>query len=98
VAVGDFDADGTLDVVTANHDNGTVSVLPGKGKGTFRAASSYHVGTGPLSVAVGDVNNDGVGDIVTANNGDGTISVLPGKGDGTFQSAPSYPSGRSPTP
>jgi len=41
VAVGDFNNDKTLDIVTANDSNGTVSVLLGNGSGTFQPALNY---------------------------------------------------------
>src|SRR4051812_15664211 len=34
-AIGEFTGDGRRDIVTANSDGGTVSVLPGHGDGTF---------------------------------------------------------------
>jgi hypothetical protein len=85
LAAGDFNGDGNLDIVSANRGNNTVSVLLGKGDGTFQSAVTYVVGgRGPQSVAVGDFNHDGKLDIVVANVDDYTISVLLGKGDGTF--------------
>jgi hypothetical protein len=87
VAVGDFTGTGIPDLVVANHDSGTVSVLLGKGDGTFGPAKNFAVGGTPVSVAVGDFNNDGKLDIVTANDKNSTVSVLLGKGDGTFQPA-----------
>ena len=84
MAVGDFNHDGILDLVTANNGDNTVSVLLGSGDGTFLPAATYTVGSDPVSVAVGDFNHDGNLDIVTANAGDSTVSVLLGRGDGTF--------------
>jgi ATP:corrinoid adenosyltransferase len=96
VAVGDFNHDGNLDIVTANFDDGTVSVLLGNGKGAFTAAtgSPYPVGGGPRGVAVGDFNHDGNLDIVTAN-GDGTVSVWLGNGKGTFTTKRTFTVGTS---
>jgi hypothetical protein len=92
-AVGDFNRDGILDLVVANHDSNNVSVLFGKGDGTFAAAVNYAAGIGPSAVAVADVNSDGVLDLMVANMTSRSVSVLLGNGDGTFQAAIDYPAG-----
>jgi hypothetical protein len=89
VAVGDFDGDDVLDVVTANRDSDNVSMLRGRGDGTFEAAAHFVAGTGPQAVAVGDFDGDDVLDVVTANAFSHDISMLRGQGDGTF--APAVP-------
>jgi hypothetical protein len=83
VAVGDFNGDHKLDVVT-----GSGSVLLGNGDGTFRIGPNY---TGGLSVylAAADLNGDGKLDLITANY-NGNINVLLGNGDGTFRAGPAY--------
>jgi hypothetical protein len=102
VAVGDFNGDGILDLAVANYTaygNGTVSVLLGKGDGSFLPAVNYTVGAYPISVAVGDFNGDGFLDLAVANqgiNGAGSVSVLLGKGDGTFLPAVNYAAGSYP--
>jgi hypothetical protein len=101
VAVGDFNGDGKADLAAANEFNNTVSVLLGKGDGTFAAAPSSPITglTNPASVAVGDFNHDGKLDLAVAlsaspgpNGGsNGAVEVLLGNGDGTFQTAPNSP-------
>lgn len=66
--VGDFNADGNLDIATAKHSDSAVAVLLGDGTGGFGTAVSYPVDSGPLSVAVGDFNGDDNLDLATANN------------------------------
>jgi hypothetical protein len=84
VAVGDFDRNGALDLVTANNSSGTLSLLLGNGNGTFRPHIDLAVGAAPRAVAVGDFNGDGLPDVVAAQQLSNTVSVLLGHGNGTF--------------
>jgi hypothetical protein len=86
MAVGDFNGDGKLDLVTANVFSNNVSVLLGNGDGTFETAQNYNVGH-VGSLAVGDFNGDGRLDLAMTNGGSNSVSVLLGNGDGTFQTA-----------
>ena len=85
IAIGDFNADGKLDLAVTNGNSNTVSVLIGNGNGTFQPQVTYAVGISPNSVAVGDLNEDGKLDLVITNSGSNTLSILSGNGDGTFQ-------------
>jgi hypothetical protein len=100
VAAGDLNGDGRLDLAVANvgslrnnYTNGSVSILLGRGDGTFENAVNYNAGTAPSSVAVGDFNGDGKPDLAVATE---AASVLIGNGDGTFQAAASFAAGSSP--
>jgi hypothetical protein len=96
LAVGDFNNDGNMDLVTADANLNAVSVLLGNGDGTFTVQSPVFVGPNPQSVAVGDFNGDGSLDIVTGNYNNFTANVLLGNGDGTFQNAVTYAAGFAP--
>jgi hypothetical protein len=93
-ASGDLNGDGRLDVVAANFGSDTVSVLLGKGDGTFAAKVDYATGSHPNSLAVGDLDGDGKLDLVVASAYDDTVGVLLGKGDGTFAAKMNYDAGR----
>src|SRR5262245_48707658 len=96
VVTADVNHDGKLDLLTADPSANAVSVMLGKGNGTFGAAHNYAVGAAPYSLAVGDLNNDGKPDIVTADAGDSSISVLLGNGKGGFGPALNYSVGTMP--
>jgi len=82
VAVGDFNGDGRPDLVVANDQSNTVSVLlntmsAGATAPSFAPQITFTVGAYPFSVAVGDFNGDGRPDLAVANStGAGTASVL----------------------
>jgi hypothetical protein len=41
VRMADFDGDGIVDLVTANNDSGNISILRGRGDGTFGKPSNF---------------------------------------------------------
>ena len=111
LAVADVNGDGKPDLVVTNDchpdscSTSSVSVLLGKGDGTFQAPAIYDSGGfGAMSVVVADVNGDGKPDLVVANDSlfssyycgptcaRGQAAVLLGNGDGTFQGAVTYDS------
>jgi hypothetical protein len=106
IAVGDFNSDGNPDLVVTNYCvlpatstfcgngasyYGTVSVLLGKGDGTFGAAVSYPAGVAPFAITAAALSSGGNLDLLVTDNSQGSLLVLLGKGDGTFQSPVSYP-------
>jgi len=96
VTLGDVNGDGKLDMITANYNSASVSVLLGNGNGTFKGQQTFATGTQPFSVTLGDVNGDGTLDIVTANKGSNNASVLLGNGDGAFKAQTTFATGTSP--
>jgi hypothetical protein len=76
VAIGDLDADGDLDLVTADRDSNATSVLLNNGDGTFAAKVDYATGAAPYSVAIGDLDSDDDLDLAVANYISNNVSVL----------------------
>jgi uncharacterized protein (TIGR03437 family) len=97
IFTGDMNGDGKLDIVFQGERYGVLSVLLGKGDGTFQPALTTNIGR-PWwieGILVADFNGDGKLDVAaveaatvatcpTTNTGD--IVVWLGNGDGTFRS------------
>jgi len=85
VAVGDFDHDGRLDLVTANgFPTNTISVLAGIGNGAFGAPSTATSAPSPVDVATGDLDRDGKLDLVVASGTATQVTVHAGNGTTIF--------------
>jgi Calx-beta domain/FG-GAP-like repeat len=100
--IGDFNGDGVPDLVSVDPLKNTITVLLGKGDGTFGTPVSYPAGTGADAVAIASLTNNHKQDLVVADFGttgvanSGGVSVLRGNGDGTFQSAVFAPTNSQP--
>ncbi len=89
VGVADLNADGNLDLLTANLFDNCASILLGDGKGDF-SQSTISVGAGPRTLAIADFNGDAKPDFVTGNMNESTLSIVSGTGSGTFNSPIPY--------
>jgi len=82
IGIGDFDRNGWLDIVTANHGNNTVSIFTNKGVFNSLAGSNFNTGftltTGlnPITLDVADLDGDNKMDIAVGNYGSKTVSVF----------------------
>ena len=85
LAFGDFDADGLLDVVSADSSGTGLTVLFGNGAARLRSLESITTPIGVSHLIAGDFDGDGVQDVVV--NGYLTVGtlLLGGNGDGTFR-------------
>ncbi|WP_225413721.1 FG-GAP-like repeat-containing protein [Stigmatella hybrida] len=83
VASGDFNADGRVDLVTANLGSGSVSLLLANGSGGYDI-STLSSGSSTRAVATADFDLDGHLDIAAVNTGANNVRVFFGNGDGTF--------------
>src|SRR5580692_1160992 len=92
VATGDFNGDGKPDLAVAAGPG--LTILLGKGDGSFQSGASYSIANFTLAIAVGDFNGDSKLDLAVTSSG--TVSVLFGNGDGTFQTPVSYGTGVDP--
>ncbi len=64
IVAGDFTGDKVPDIVVCNRRGGTISVIPGRGDGTFIYPHfNYVVGSQPRSITGADFNLDGMMDI-----------------------------------
>jgi len=76
VTVGDWNADGYLDIAVTNSGSNNVGVLSNDGSGRFGAQATYATDAGPLSVATSDFDGDGYPDLAVANGEYATVSLL----------------------
>jgi type II secretory pathway component GspD/PulD (secretin) len=92
----DFNADGSQDLAVTNLSDNTVSILLGRGNGTFATQRTLATGTGPAGITTADFNNDGHADLAVSNRTAGTASILLGNGDGTFLAHNDFTTGAGP--
>jgi hypothetical protein len=81
--IADLNADRRPDVVTANSDGKSVSVLLDRANGTFAAKRDYRVGGEAMSAIVAELNGDAKPDLVV-RRASSSFSVLLNRGDGSF--------------
>src|SRR5215469_7949728 len=93
VVTADFNGDSKADLaIIGTNGNGEVSILLGKGDGTFITLPSFPASNGSIGISeaavVGDFNNDQKLDLVVAVGT--SLNVFLGQGDGTFVLNGSY--------
>ncbi|MCA9686748.1 MAG: VCBS repeat-containing protein, partial [Myxococcales bacterium] len=75
--VADVDGDGRPDLLSANFDEGTISLVLNLGDRSFAPAQAFAAGPKPNAVVAADVSGDGLPDLVSADSGSDTITIHP---------------------
>src|SRR5271165_3413918 len=70
VEIADLNGDKIKDLVIANGEDSSVTILLGTGKGNFKEAkgSPFPPGYMPNDIAIADLNKDGIPDLAFANH------------------------------
>jgi hypothetical protein len=80
----DLNGDSKTDLVVVNSADNSLTILLGKGDGTFTASTLTSSGVSPVQAACADFNGDGKADLAVVNENSQSVSILIGNGDGTF--------------
>jgi hypothetical protein len=91
--VGDWDRNGTGDVVVRSSDRDSLVLYPGLGNGRFGRGRSLGAGWKPVSAlaAVGDVTGDGYPDLL-GKTATGPMTIFPGAGTNGYRAPVLAPS------
>ncbi|GAB3847436.1 hypothetical protein GCM10028822_08850 [Hymenobacter terrigena] len=84
LAAGDLDADGDLDLVTANLLDASACAYLNDGTGHFTFFEYRPVGLRPSNVALGDVDGDGDLDVLASSTTANTVTLLLNSGGANF--------------
>jgi uncharacterized repeat protein (TIGR01451 family) len=102
VVVADFNGDGQADLAYTDYNSSTLTVMLGRGDGTFQTLASQQFGPGNVSgdvsgLMTADFDGDGIPDLIAnvplASGSGYGFAVFFGNGDGTFRRSATYPVG-----
>jgi Flp pilus assembly secretin CpaC len=100
VTVADFNNDGIPDLAILNQVTTNVTLLQGKGNGTFSefTGSPLTVGKFPVAIASGTMSGSTGPGLAVVNQQDNSLSVFLGSGNGAFVAATQSPLATNTTP
>jgi hypothetical protein len=87
MVIADFNGDGIPDIAVLNYQSNDISLLLGRGDGTFALQRRINAPARPFAIAAGDLTGNGIMDLVVVGSGAGPAQqgwVLLGRGDATF--------------
>jgi hypothetical protein len=96
VAAADVNGDGKPDLISANVNDSTLTILTNNGSGGFVSNATLTVGSRPAFVIAGDVNGDGKLDLISADSSSNALTVWINNGSGGFSSSLTLPVGTGP--
>ena len=108
VAIGDFNRDHTLDLAVCNFGDpttsqaGNVSLLLGKGDGSFATAVNFIAVNNCTGIVAGDFDGDSKSDLLVLRTGDasagdaGDATIFLSNGDATFRKGQTLVPGQNP--
>jgi hypothetical protein len=97
LAAADLNGDGKTDVVVTDGTASVVSVLTGRGDGSFERATTIDGVSIPIALAVADLNGDAHPDIAVLSRGTNKVTVLIGDGRGVFKPYGQFATGFQPS-
>jgi hypothetical protein len=90
VALTNFDGHGLIALISANYNDGTLTVLTNNGRGGFGSNTTYTVAAHPFCLATADVNQDGKPDLICSFPDTSLLLVLTNNGHGMLGSNAVY--------
>lgn len=96
LAVADLNRDGRGDLIVANSESDSISLLYGSGPGNFLPALAIGTAAGPNALAVADLNRDFIPDLVVTGGVDDVLMAFHSRRAGGLDTVLELPTGTGP--